>query len=239
MYRQVRPHPALQPYIDAYWISRSAVASSTRILPDGCVDIILNAGADCGSASEAVRNGKIYLIGTMTRAKTAEMAAESLLIGVRFKPAAFSVFYRFTSLDQVTDLTLELDSGFAFDLKELRRDLQGYLNRYFLGRLVRPRHQLFPVLADMEHHGGQMRMADLASRHCTTVRQLERGFRQHVGIGPKAFMNLLRFRSVLPALQDRPEGSSLQALAFEHGYYDHAHLSAEIRRFTGLPPTRL
>ena len=47
IYRQFDPHPALMPYIDAYWIAKgnSHESNTERILPDGCVDItILNPG---------------------------------------------------------------------------------------------------------------------------------------------------------------------------------------------------
>ena len=28
-------------------------------------------------------------------------------------------------------------------------------------------------------------------------------------------------------------------IAFEHGYYDHSHLTNEIKRYTGVTPTQL
>ncbi|WP_409994871.1 DUF6597 domain-containing transcriptional factor [Chitinophaga pinensis] len=43
-YRQFKPHPDLANYIDAYWVVEGIRAQyiQSNILPDGCVDLILN-----------------------------------------------------------------------------------------------------------------------------------------------------------------------------------------------------
>ena len=45
-YTEYHPHPALAPYIDAYWkVTGDNMPLATQtILPDGCVDIIMNLG---------------------------------------------------------------------------------------------------------------------------------------------------------------------------------------------------
>ncbi|MGE3545428.1 MAG: helix-turn-helix domain-containing protein [Kofleriaceae bacterium] len=65
-------------------------------------------------------------------------------------------------------------------------------------------------------------------------RQLERRFRDRVGMSPKRFVSLRRFeRAVELAISSR----SLTRAAVEAGYYDQPHFNREFRRFTGMTPS--
>jgi AraC-like DNA-binding protein len=68
--------------------------------------------------------------------------------------------------------------------------------------------------------------------------QLRRRCLAAVGTGPKALQRTLRFQGFL-ALVQSAQGGGLAALAAEAGYADHAHLSRECVRLTGVPPSAL
>src|SRR5689334_8550633 len=106
-YSQENPDKSLAGYIDAYWTAKgdSINTFTEKILPDGCIDIIFNLGSDCltDNGEFNMRGEKVYLVGTMTRFKETRMHSETRLIGVRFKPAGFSAFHRFSSLHEITD----------------------------------------------------------------------------------------------------------------------------------------
>jgi len=78
---------------------------------------------------------------------------------------------------------------------------------------------------------------ELARRHFITARQLERSFSYYIGVSPKEFINQERFRHALNAIRHRERDLSDIALAC--GYYDQAHLSNEIRKYTGSTPSQL
>jgi AraC-like DNA-binding protein len=242
-YKQTKPHSALANYIDAYWTAAgdSEEIVQEKILPDGCVDIILSFGDDCKTDRNRfnIKNGKAYLVGTMSHFKMIEMSPGARLFGIRFKPAAFSAFYRFTSLDQVTDTTIEFEEKPVPDLNKIILDSSRYLDRFFLNRLTQPIHMLLPVVADIENNRGQVTVNELAKRHFITTRQLERGFKQYIGVSPKEFINFIRYRSVAPVIQNKSADTSLSDIAFEHGYYDHSHLTNTIKRYTGVSPSQL
>lgn len=111
LYHEYRPHPELQCYIDAYWkvTIDKKTAIPNRILPDGCIDLILNLGDDFMTDSEQflMKNEKVYLVGTMTRYKETMGKPGTRLLGVRFKPAAFTHFYNHALLHEITDKTVE------------------------------------------------------------------------------------------------------------------------------------
>lgn len=98
---------------------------------------------------------------------------------------------------------------------------------------------LMQVIADIKKHKGTISVFELANRHFTTVRQLERHFKQHIGISPKEFINIIRFQFVHAAIREKSSEKSLLKIAFDHGYYDHAHLANAIKRYTGDTPTEL
>ena len=207
IYKQVKPHPALADYIDAFWTTTSneKKVASEKILPDGCVDIILNLGDDCKTDNGAfdIKNGKTYLVGTMKHLKMVEMKAETELLGIRFKPAAFSSFYKFSSLHEITDGTVEFEKKLSPDWKQVISSSTKYLNQFFINKLTQPKHILLSVIADIKNYKGKISVNELAKRHLTTTKQLERNFKQYVGISPKEFINLVRFQFVLPVIQNK------------------------------------
>lgn len=226
----------LAPYIDAYWSVTGAGHStvSNRILPDGCMDIIFNLGED----DEIMKSGKAYLVGTMTKPIESLVSPGTHLLGVRFKPAAFSVFYKFSSLHEITDCAIECEKGLVPE-RGIWREPVRRLNEFFLERVSTPRHVLFPILEDIRRHHGQLRVEDLAKRHFITTRQLERNFKYYTGVSPKEFINQERFRYALKAIRHKQPGEDLSDIAFACGYYDQAHLSKEIVRYSGEMPSRL
>lgn len=68
-------------------------------------------------------------------------------------------------------------------------------------------------------------------------RHLRRVFRDTVGMSPKAFARLQRFRQALSAARASPEArwTSIAAIV---GYYDQAHLIADFRAIAGTSPRR-
>jgi AraC-like DNA-binding protein len=91
-------------------------------------------------------------------------------------------------------------------------------------RLVRS-HGSTPVSALVEEAGWSRR--HLAAR-----------FREEIGLAPKPFARILRFRHAARELV-RPDGRSLAEIALDCGYYDQAHLNRDFREFSGRTPTEL
>ena len=66
-------------------------------------------------------------------------------------------------------------------------------------------------------------------------RHLRRVFRETVGVSPKAFVRLARFRRALRAAR-HDDHASWASIAASTGYYDQAHLIAEFRAIAGVTP---
>jgi len=243
IYRQFDPHPALRPYIDAYWTAQGddQGLKIEKILPDGCIDIIFNLGPDCQTESNTylLKSEQAYLVGTMTRFKETAMLPETRLLGIRFKPAAFTVFYEYPDLYKLADQTIEFSKIRSPDIQSTVKYSTAYLDDFFLKKLSQPKRSIFPIVTDIQNYGGQLSVNTLAQKYFTTIRQLERAFNQQMGISPKEFINLVRYQSTLQKIKENVTGKSLLEIAFESGYYDHSHLTNEIKKYTGASPTQL
>jgi AraC-like DNA-binding protein len=69
-------------------------------------------------------------------------------------------------------------------------------------------------------------------------RHLRRVFRETIGMGPKTFAKLARFRSAVRAAR-ASNPASWASIAAAAGYYDQAHLISEFRAISGVTPQAL
>ena len=81
-------------------------------------------------------------------------------------------------------------------------------------------------------------ISTLADHLALSESQLRRRCLTAVGVGPKALQRTLRFQGYL-ALAQAGFGDGLADLAAQTGYADHAHLSRECLRLTGVTPRDL
>ena len=109
----------------------------------------------------------------------------------------------------------------------------------FLERIKSRNNQLQSVVNDIHSTNGQISIVELSKRNFTTVRQLERNFKKYIGLSPKEYSNIIRFQNALSIIKNSNQNRSLLDIAFECGYYDHSHLTNEIKRNTGLSPSLL
>jgi AraC-like DNA-binding protein len=242
-YREFLPHPQLRDHIDAYWTvitADTAAPAMDRILPDGCVDIILNLGTSVPVTTHqcTLEPGAAYFVGAMTRFSLTMRRPGARLLGIRFKPGCFNAFYR-VSLQAFTDRVLPFDPALTSDRDAFSGpDFIRALDECLLHRINGVGHTLLPLIGEIYACKGQISVDRIAARHFMENRRLQRSFKQYTGLTPKAFAGVVRYRFAMQQIKAR-RNSSLLEIAFDTGYYDHAHLSNEIKKYTGLQPTEL
>ena len=84
---------------------------------------------------------------------------------------------------------------------------------------------------------GRVAIAALRDAAGFTAARLATRFREQIGVTPKVYARIHRFRHALDRL--RSGGSSIADVAVAAGYYDQAHLTGEFRELAGLTPTAL
>ena len=112
---------------------------------------------------------------------------------------------------------------------------QAITERFALAGAQRARTQLVLAAADR-----------LTSANVNTValdlgvseRHLRRVFRETIGVSPKTFAQLTRFRRAVRAAR-AGRSATWTTIAASAGYYDQAHLIAEFRAIAGVTPSTL
>lgn len=242
-YKKVKPYKELEPYIHFYWELKGSEVEKQweRVFPDGCAGILLNLGDTCltDNGSTIMEFGKTYVVGAMTTFKDSFIDNDTHLIGVCLKSATFSNFYSYTSQNELTNDTVEFEKSNSFNVDKTFENPFNYFDQFYSERIKTKTNQLQSVINDIHSTNGQISIYELSKRHFTTVRQLERNFKRLIGLSPKEYSNIIRFQNALSLIKKSKQNSSLLDIAFECGYYDHSHLSNEIKRNTGLPPSLL
>lgn len=242
-YKEIKPSAALEPYIHSFWELKGADNDKQwqRNFPDGCPGLVINLGDTCVTDNGAVTMdfAKTYVAGAMTSFKDSFIEANTHLFGVCLKPGVFSNFYNYAPQNELTNKTVQLESKLSFDIDKLTKNTVYYLNAFFTERLQNRNGLLQSVIDDIHQSNGQLSINEIAKRNFITVRRLERNFKTHIGITPKEYTNIVRFQNALYRIKNSNQGKSLLDIAIECGYYDHSHLSNEIKRNTGLAPSQL
>ena len=87
------------------------------------------------------------------------------------------------------------------------------------------------AIAAIERASGQVRVEGLATQLGVSRQHLAQQFRQHVGISPKLFARISRFRAVNSALKTLPAQADWAQVALQYGYFDQSHMIHDFQDF--------
>jgi AraC-like DNA-binding protein len=231
-YFETLPSPLLRAWVTCYW-SRAGQAQpvGVHILPDGCADVIF----DVSGGSEP------FAVGTMTRPLTIAAATPEYL-GIRFRPGRAAFFFR-RSLSEITDLRVpmeDLTAGWASLAERLAYSPPegriGLLDRALenMVALTEPERRVDAAVGAILRSRGTAAVDEVAAEANVSRQHLGRLFAHHVGVSPKTFARVTRFRAVFDLA--RGGYDSWASLAAALGYADQSHLIAEFREYAGSTP---
>jgi AraC-like DNA-binding protein len=172
-------------------------------------------------------------------------AVRSRVLGVRLRPAGAVALFG-VPLHELTGATVDLQDLIGRESGRLaeRLDEAGsdearllLLGRWTAGRLAeRPSTdpRVAYAVSEIERAGGKVPIANILRRIDVAPKRFTSLFEQQVGVKPKLFSRIVRFRGLASAL--RAGAGSFGQLALAHGYYDQPHMNADFREFTGMSP---
>ncbi len=243
-YKEYAPGRHLQPYISCYWITTSEIELEEpilhRVVPDGCADIIFD-------LNENLYRGTASVVGTMTKPIFAILKGGINYIAIRFLPGGFlhffdSALYNFT--DQI--IPLEIISGKEERSLTEQLFLENHIENQIrllerhLEHLLKINDRKDPVVNNAIHNiltnKGNIKISELSRIVHISKRQLRRKFERWVGVSPKAFCRIIRFRSILRTLRNNSK-CDLLSIALDGGYYDQSHFIHEFNSYYGLNPS--
>lgn len=241
-YAEHEPPASLRPFVRTIWTYASPSPSGAvqRIAPDGCPELIL----DIGSPYEEEGPDGVFRLqppalfaGQMTRPLALRPVGPIELVAVRFEPDGARDWLGMSAhlaVDQRLDMT-----GRLAGLTATAGDPEGQVaimvalleaERRRSGWSLDPevRAEIDAAQAEQPH----------ASRTPTEQRALQRRFRDRVGISPREFRSILRFRRVFDHLND-PEADAVSWLeaGLAAGYFDQPQMARDFQRYLGCTAT--
>jgi AraC-like DNA-binding protein len=233
--------PPLSQYVAAIWAVNGYVAGPHRhewMLPSGQASLIVHLGAPAWDPIVSGPHSKAFELST---------EAQFAVAGVVFKPGGLYPFVT-VPVGELANTHVELSDlwgGLAAELNERMRSvstleqqvdlLEGVLTeRLARGRPLRP--EIRWAAAAFDHDPAAANIARVIDQAGMSHRRFLDLFTAEVGLTPKLFCRLRRFRRAL----DRVAAERIvnwTGLAVECGYYDQAHFNHDFRAFAGMTPT--
>lgn len=221
-----RERPSAVPGVVVWRHDARPSASTGRILPDGCMDLIWD-----GSG--------LFVAGPDTRARWHTTGPNVAYVGLRFSrglgPGLLGV-----PADELRDLTADLASVWPSRQAQVLAERvatrpEAALEAWLCGRFAREQPpRVGSVVFDLA--AGATPVGSIADYLGVGVRQLHRRCLPLFGYGPKHLARVLRLGR---ALDSARTGVALVEVAAAAGFADQAHFCREVRDLTGTTPARL
>ena len=237
------PSPRLSEVVERLWRvdDPSPAASGDTICPDGCAEIVIHLG------DPMLAQPRHLLVGQMARPVTVNPTGRVMMVGARLTPAGLYRLLPFRQ-ERLVGAIVPLDAVWnawarrTADQIAAVREPAGQLATFeralehLLPDLRRPRDRSVGfAIRCMRACGGPLPVDRIAAAAGISRRQLERKFREQVGLSPNLFGRIIRFQRAFAAVGHEPGA----ALAARLGFVDQAHLVREVRQFSGQTPTLL
>lgn len=254
--RLAPPDVLLCPYIKMYFWGRDPDAPHVqRIVPNGEMGLCFYRSGPVSYVSvngiavrhrscvmgqnltyhDIVSEGNVEITGVHFTALGASVLLNSSVYGYRGRIVEISdtCDKELIALDEQINMAEGYEACFrlmdAFFLKRLCSKDIDVLN---LRRLAR-------AILYGQRHVSDIRVSDIASEACLSPRHFGRVFSDTVGMSPKDYMRLMRYRKTLTELKSAKGKEPLSMVAWRNGYYDFSHLTHDFSKISGYTPSSL
>ncbi len=254
---EIAPSPVLAPYIRSYTLRefdtngtdlQKAWHASHEItlvfffkaLPEKLFDPYTGKILKRGSYGDILGvgtkyNGEMILNGSFS------------FLEIQFRMNGFYGLFKFP-VYEITDLIVngvDVNNGFK-DLYEMLINSSGInemgdiCDHFFLSHLKKQKNgcskdNLACISQILARNPAYLNVDLIAREANMSFRNLERCFKEQVGMPPKLYLNNCRFNRVLTSKLRNPQ-KNLNLLAFESGYYDQSHFIRDFKKFSGYTP---
>jgi AraC-like DNA-binding protein len=252
------PDPLLSGYILSYGLMElpAGIVSPLLSPPNGVTGFVIRIKSDPLGDVRArdFRGNPIayqtsYAIGQTTFPITGHIAGESSFMMVFFHPLALYSFFGY-DMNRLTNATVDLADFLGVDryttlMNDLGQaeempDKTEVLNKFFLKQLpeVRKCDLTQSALALIHEAEGNIRIKTLEGTLQTSRRTLERYFNSKVGISPKVYAQIFRFKCAMNFLKSNPK-TTWAGLTYNNGFFDQPHLIRYFKEYLKVSPNNL
>ncbi len=257
-YQEFKPSAILQPYVDTYWLlsfegGAGEYSPDQYCIPIGMAEIVIT--IDDGEY-DIQANGQWFplpdmlMCGVYNDKVVWRATGTTRKFGIRLKPETLHMLFKAPSSVLYTDFTdFENIVGnnakrFVEQLAEAP-DVATLISRtdafmqLQLNKHKQEHNYLIEAVKLIRSSKGSISVDAICKSVYVSPRQLQRSFHKEMGLSPKAYQRLIRFRNVYRDMRNLQTAGGWAGLSYDLGYADQAHLIREFKEFTGFMPTEL
>lgn len=246
--------PPLDTFVERLWLVSDAPAhSKERIAASGTIDLGINLHEnefriyDPARPERYKRFSGALVSGAHSGPYVIDPRDLVSVIGVRFKPGGAFPFLG-TPASELADAHVDLETLWGTSAVELRDRLCeaktpaerfNLLEKALVAHLFRPLERHYAVRFALDTFGradSGLAIRDVARDAGLSQRRFIQLFAREVGLSPKLFCRIRRFRQALETVR-HTAAPNWARVAADCGYYDQSHLIHDFRFFSSLSPT--
>jgi AraC-like DNA-binding protein len=258
-YWRLKPDARLRPWILCYWMvepdpetAHSSVNDPDKLqllIPDGHSEIVFRLAGSftrwgIDEPDKRAQMAASYVIGGRSKSVVTRSNGGLRLAGVKLDPRALRALIGLP-LSEFRDTTVTFADLGVRALSELEErianlhivdQLASVFDQFFLRRMtdeVGEANAVSHLLERIRARRGSQSILQWAREHRVDPRTLERRFVAQMGMAPKQFARIERFKHCYHGLSTQQSGKRRTYL---EPYYDESHFNREFRHFLGMSP---
>lgn len=257
VYTFYAPAQNLTEYISTYAILNldKGKTDNLHAPPNGFAGFIINIDRDENGKMDvkdykgnAFAYQQNYVVGQTTQPCVGNVQGKLVFLIVFFKPVGLHYFFG-TNMDILTNKTVDLfdflgNERAASLISNLNSnndiDIQiNCLNNFFTK--INNTHNIDytqKAITLIEATHGNISIKDVEEKLCINRRTLERHFKIQVGISPKVYAQIFRFKCAMHFLKANPTATWAQ-ITYENGFSDQSHLIKYFKEYLKVSPNNL
>ncbi len=252
-YFEYKPAPHLAPYVECYWLHATSGSNGQDspvqcCLPLGMLEVIMHPHdnvADILLDNEWHPLPASLFHGMYNSAVHWKVKSPATLFGICFKPEMFHHLYNvpaaslFCSFIELGEFLGKEALALPESIKGLHcpEDMVAQANLFLSQRLTamkNERNYVVDAATIIRNTRGSISIEEVSNKVNVSLRQLQRGFKDQLGITPKSYLRIIRFRNALASLRENT--IDWGEITYGLGYADQAHLIREFKEFAGESP---
>ena len=253
MFTSLRPAAPLSALVESIWDCRQAAPAHRfeRLLPSARPQLVINLAEDetrvYDDELRCVRSAGATLDAPSHRSFIIDTAEQTAAVGVVFRTGGAAAFFR-ERMDRIANRHVDLADlcSSAGTLRQRLLEAEDAAARLHLVTQWLAAHAAKAAVCIPAPITHALRLLDAApetaripaiAAECRmSPRRFGELFREQVGLSPKRYARLQRFRAMVAQVHRR-ERVEWAVVAADGGFHDQAHLVHEFRAFSGMTPT--
>lgn len=252
IYQEFQPSSHLAEFIKCFWIMEQFDEVENQapepILPDGCPEIIFNLALPFRRHhfDKTEIQPQSIVVGQMKKFVLIEPAKKIKLFGIRFHPFGLYPLIK-QPLHELTETIENVETILnraGIEIEERINEAGStqarisIFEKMFEKTALNKRIEMDFISSATKlilESSGRIAVEKVVSEFETNFKQLERLFKNQIGLTPKRFCRTIRLQKIVQGLKES-KVESWADVAVSFGYFDQAHFIKDFREFTGTTP---